>query len=276
MISIIVCSKHSSISLELSHNINETIGDVQYELIWIDNSQNKFSIFQAYNEGVRRSKGEYLCFMHEDVLFRSMAWGDAVIKMFGDKTVGMIGVIGTAYLGITSLYWWNNYSNKGRIIQGQTKKGKYVSYNDVRTCSGNNEVVAVDGLWICFCRDLFTKGYLCWDEINYSGFHFYDMDISLQVFTAGYKAKVADGILIEHMSKGRITNEYMDSLLIFHRKWNGILPIFTPSYMLPKKYNPELEVIKEYTELYKWYLKDEQILGMLPFRCLRKLFSLFK
>ncbi len=68
MISLIICSRKSDISNSLKENIERTIG-TDYELIVIDNSTNKYSIFSAYNEGVRRSKGDILCFMHEDILY---------------------------------------------------------------------------------------------------------------------------------------------------------------------------------------------------------------
>jgi len=51
MISIIICSRTASISDELTQNINQTIG-IPYELVIIDNSDNLYSIFSAYNEGV--------------------------------------------------------------------------------------------------------------------------------------------------------------------------------------------------------------------------------
>jgi len=68
MISLISCSRNSDISLKLKDNIAATIG-CDYELVFIDNSKNSYNIFQAYNEGVSRSKGDILCFMHDDVIF---------------------------------------------------------------------------------------------------------------------------------------------------------------------------------------------------------------
>jgi glycosyltransferase involved in cell wall biosynthesis len=70
MISIIICSRNLGIDPKLSTNITSTIG-CEYELIVIDNSQNKYSIFQAYNIGIEKSTSEIICFVHEDVLFHS-------------------------------------------------------------------------------------------------------------------------------------------------------------------------------------------------------------
>ena len=65
MISIIICSRTATISKKLSANIAETIS-CDYELVIVDNSENKYSIFNAYNIGIKRSKGKYLCFVHDD------------------------------------------------------------------------------------------------------------------------------------------------------------------------------------------------------------------
>lgn len=76
MISCIICSRSSKISEELEKNIVETIG-CDYELVVIDNSRNEYSIFSAYNKGVKRAKGNVLCFMHDDILYRTSNWGGA-------------------------------------------------------------------------------------------------------------------------------------------------------------------------------------------------------
>ena len=97
MISLIICSRQPDIPQSLKENIAETIG-VEYELVVIDNSKNQYSIFQAYNEGVRRAKLSYLCFMHDDILYHSPDWGKKVVEHFEDKRVGAIGVVGSHYM----------------------------------------------------------------------------------------------------------------------------------------------------------------------------------
>lgn len=46
MISIIICSRYSSLSQELQSNIHATIGACEYELVHIDNSENKYNILK--------------------------------------------------------------------------------------------------------------------------------------------------------------------------------------------------------------------------------------
>ena len=100
MISLIICSRSSDIDVALKENIKNTIG-TDYELVIIDNSNNDYSIFSAYNEGVRRAKGDILCFMHEDILYRTEDWGKKIIAHFEDKSIGLIGFAGTHFLPST-------------------------------------------------------------------------------------------------------------------------------------------------------------------------------
>lgn len=88
MISIIICSRKNYISSKLLQNINDTIGTL-YELITIDNSSNKYSIFSAYNLGVKQAKYPFLCFMHDDILFNTESWGRKVINHFNNSKIGI-------------------------------------------------------------------------------------------------------------------------------------------------------------------------------------------
>lgn len=81
MISIAICSRTPDILAELRQNITETIG-CDFEWVVVDNSQNQYNIFQAYNEGVRRAKGDVLCFCHDDVKFLSTEWGKQTQSYF--------------------------------------------------------------------------------------------------------------------------------------------------------------------------------------------------
>ena len=110
MLSIIVCSRSSQLPYYFLQNISETIG-ADYEIVAIDNSSKTYSIFSAYNEGVRRSIGEYLCFVHEDVTFCTNEWGKIVSGKLSDQTIGIIGVVGSDYMPKCPTGWWMTSTN---------------------------------------------------------------------------------------------------------------------------------------------------------------------
>ena len=226
MISIIICSRKPDIPDNLRENIKDTIGS-DYELIVIDNSQNKYSIFSAYNEALKIASGDVLCFMHEDIFFHTKNWGREVENYFNIyPNAGMVGVVGTHYLTNLPAAWWDTEIRSGQLLQGTTNNGEYriigldawLDYNKTPT-----EVVSVDGLWMCFQRKVFSL--IRWDDSLFSGFHGYDTDISLQVWNAGYEVHIFWGVLIEHKSIGVTGVDFINSLDLLYKKWKHNLPL---------------------------------------------------
>lgn len=227
MISLIICSRYHDIAQTLKDNISETIG-VDYELIVIDNSENKYSIFSAYNEGIRRAKGDLLCFMHEDILYHTNKWGEKLINHFNsDSTIGLIGVVGTHFLPKTPSYWCDTEYASGTLIQGYNEEDIYktinVKHDNFLKDSNIIDAVAVDGFWFSIKRNLFDK--IKFDEKLFKGFHFYEMDICMQVLTAGFSVKIIMDIEIEHFSYGNGDKIFDKARTVFFRKWKKKLPI---------------------------------------------------
>ncbi|RZL34369.1 MAG: glycosyltransferase, partial [Pedobacter sp.] len=96
LISIIICSRTTTISDKQKNNIAATVG-FEHEIIAIDNSKNELSIFEAYNIGILKSKGDIFCFMHDDIFFHTQDWGKNVYHHFSNDQVGAIGVAGSPY-----------------------------------------------------------------------------------------------------------------------------------------------------------------------------------
>jgi Glycosyltransferase like family len=116
MLSIIICSRNRTLSQELINNINDSIG-VDYEIISVDNSENKYSIFEAYNLGITKSKYPYLCFIHEDVFFHSNNWGVNVVAHLQDKKTGILGIAGGDLVTKVPASWATLISPSQNIIK---------------------------------------------------------------------------------------------------------------------------------------------------------------
>ena len=58
------------------------------------------------------SKGEYLCFMHDDIFIHTKNWGLELLKTFeSDNEIGLIGVAGSKIKTKMPSGWWNCDSN---------------------------------------------------------------------------------------------------------------------------------------------------------------------
>ena len=227
MISCIICSRKPDIPAELKENIASTIG-CEYEVVVIDNSKNEYSIFSAYNEGVRRAKGDILCFMHEDILYHTEGWGEKVSKLLEDSTIGLLGVGGAHMLPSAPMYWSATpfiseyFHNSDHGIIDYCIQETYMK-------NGLADVVVVDGLCMFVRSEMFLR--IRFDAESFSDFHAYDIDICMQVQKIGLRVCVSNVLLVEHawsemsMRNQSYVNRFEKSLDIFYQKWKDMLPI---------------------------------------------------
>ena len=222
MISIIVCSKSATIPEPLVHNIQATIGSVEYEIVVIDNSHGQYGLCEAYNLGVARARYPYLCFMHTDIVFHTPNWGKMALEAMEDQEIGMVGVQGCCYFDQSTSYWCRSGFRKAHIVQ--RKGNDYVRvYEEDTPCS--NDVVALDGLWLFTRKELFERVH--WDSETFPLFHMYDHDMCMQMLQLGLKLRILPDLWIEHDSWGNYDEQFFAQVGDFHKKWDEYLPVAT-------------------------------------------------
>lgn len=223
MISIIICSRKKEIDIDLFENIRSTVG-CKYELIIIDNSENTYSIFEAYNVGIERSIGEYLCFIHDDILFHTDGWGPVIEQIFNSNlTIGLIGIAGAKIKTKMPSAWWDceNTHKRMRLVQHFTNEATRdweIGWVDSRL----EEVVAVDGVFMVAKK----MDHIKFNE-DIKGFHNYDLNLSFEYLQKGFKVVVTKDILIEHFSIGKLDESWYNSTTEIHEIYKKILPLTT-------------------------------------------------
>lgn len=234
MISLIVCSLSPFLNAALLDNIRETIG-IPYEVIPVDNSGGRYSIFEAYNYGASQAKYELLCFMHEDILFHTKGWGKIAAGKLANSHVGVIGVAGAVYKSASPSPWWisdledQTAYQRFNILQHFAtgiKKQQARAPGEGKGADGEeglwDAVVVLDGVWLCCRKEIWLD--TPFDSQKYKGFHFYDLDFSLAVHTRGFRNFVSQEILLEHFSAGNMDENWIRGAEIFHKKWRKTLP----------------------------------------------------
>lgn len=221
MISIIICSRTKTINSALYKNIKSTIS-CPHELVPIDNSENKYSIFEAYNEGIDRSKGDYLCFIHDDIIIHTKDWGNIIHRILDENSqIGLIGVGGAKIKTKMPSTWWDCPLDQAAVYTIQHYRHKEKIKKDFGFDNKRyTEVVVIDGVFMAMRRD---KRIRFNDEMR--GFHNYDLNISFEFKKHGYKIVVTNEILIEHFSTGTINEEWVDSTYKIHHLYKNILPL---------------------------------------------------
>lgn len=281
MISIIICNRLNAISPELKHNIKDTIGS-EYEIVCINNANRHYNIFQAYNEGVQRAKGDILCFSHDDVTFLNNNWSKKVEDMFAsDPSLEALGVAGGHFMPNCPSSWWNSEISSMHVYT-LTPNGEIdeAIHNDYAKGYKTIEVASIDGLWMCIRRKLFDKE-IRFDDKTFSGFHCYDADICMQILKAGYAIKVAFDIDILHRGKGKLNAQYYHDIELWHEKWKDYLPVVRGVQMSKKEmeihqhyscllYNQRKEAVELYTRLHSPEYRIGHFL-LKPFRFIKRI-----
>jgi hypothetical protein len=239
MLSLIICSRDINVLAAVSKNVAETIG-VPYEIIAVDNSKSQYTIFQAYNAGIEQSKHEFLCFMHEDISFKTVDWGKVVIEAFkNNSALGVLGVAGSSYKTFMPSGWIAAYAEKGvyvNLLQSFKDKRKDLhAYANPRkeSCA---KVISVDGVWFCTRKSIAEK--IRFDDSTFKGFHCYDVDFSLNVGLQ-HEVAVTFDILINHFSEGSFDKDWATETIKLHKKWKLHLPL--AAEQLSEEVRAELE-----------------------------------
>lgn len=226
MISIIICSRKKSIPTNLAENIAATIG-CEYEMINIDNSENSFSIFEAYNLGIEKSSGEFLCFMHDDILIHTNGWGNTVTNIFeNEKNAALLGVAGAKIKSSMPSGWWNVPKELKEINIIQHKENQKTEKWDFGFKSGTiSEVAAIDGVFMVLRKNAGLSF-----NTALKGFHNYDLNISIVCKMKGFKILVTNQILLEHFSNGNINDSWYESTLKLHEIYKKALPLIASDF----------------------------------------------
>lgn len=228
MISVIVSSVNDVLFELFRKNLNETIG-VAYELIRIEN-KGQMGICAAYNLGARKAQYPYLVFAHEDIRLHTNDWGKRLLALFGrHEHIGLAGAVGSEYKPAVYSGWL--YPGAKHFMQGymiQSDKGK----NPVRFTGDFKsddtiawkQVACVDGFFMATKKSVFLQH--PFDEQLLQKFHGYDVDFSLQV-NQTHQVVVSNVVLVEHLSHGQLSFEWIDEIIKLHQKWQSQLPFFT-------------------------------------------------
>jgi hypothetical protein len=235
MISVVICSINEQLFKQVSESIHQTIG-IQFEIIQVK----KASISAAYNEGASNAKYPFLCFVHEDVIFKSVDWGKQLIYFFEqNENAGIVGVAGSKYKSLTPSIWaqglyktdyynilqFNPETKKSVLQQHHHHQDENIRYFEVKT---------LDGVFLFTTHKIWESN--LFDEKIFNHFHGYDLDFCIQVGKT-LKLYVTLEVLIEHFSTGTLNKDWVLASVELSKKWADILPLGD----LPRGQSREIE-----------------------------------
>lgn len=223
MISFITCSIND-IQFSLFEKSIETTVGIDYEVIKIENSISNYALSTAYNIGAEKAKFPFLCFVHEDVIFKSDEWGPKLISFFeNNPQAGLVGIAGSTVKTLTPSIWANGLYNTDYYNLIQYYKNDNVSAH-LQFKEGPEdykEVKTLDGVFLFTKKDIWKQHQF--DE-NLSKFHCYDLDLCFQIGQK-FNIYVSYDVLLEHYSTGSLSKEWAEASIRLSEKWAHILPL---------------------------------------------------
>lgn len=206
-----------------------TAGKVDLHIHCIEN-KGKYSLTQAYNLGWqeinRLGRGDgAIVFCHNDILFRTMGWGEIVIQILRGSGYSIIGVAGATELNSHGCWWMDETG----IVKNDTKMVGRVWHTDgmqdwesiyTEKIGGVKATVMIDGLFMAIDG---SAGLTPFDE-SFKGFHFYDVSFSFENYLEGFNVGVTDRISILHKSVGRTNQSWENNKIQFAEKYKDELP----------------------------------------------------
>lgn len=226
MFTIIVCSVKPEAAEALRANVEATVG-VPFEFAAFDNREAHRGICSIYNECARKARYDMLCFVHEDVEFRTQGWGEIIARKLREPDCGVIGFAGSISklspaMGFGSLREHTRFN----YYQG-TPSGKVERKRINPDGLDFSPVICLDGMCMIVRRDVWERS--PFDEELLKGFHAYDIDFTTAVACNGYRNYVCNEAAVYHASLGNFSREWYENAKLCNEKWKSHLPMFVPN-----------------------------------------------
>ncbi len=180
-ISFIYCVNNDMLyqnSIDFISQLNIPIG-YNIEVIQIKGAQ---SISSGYNEGMKKARGKYKVYLHQDVYIINQNFIKDIIEIFENNNIGIIGCAGSKDIP-DNLVWWESKSLFGKVYEIRNSNMKLLYFNN--PTNKYEEVSLLDGFI------LITQYDIPWREDIFDGWHFYDISQSLEFKKQNKKVVVA-------------------------------------------------------------------------------------
>lgn len=151
------------------------------EVVTIENAK---SMAAGYNEAMDKTDAMYKVYLHQDVHILNPNFIEDALNVFRHHPeVGLLGMIGAAYLPPSGM-WWESIDNYGQVYGSHSGTMELLAFGNCASGRDYQPVTAVDGLLIM------TQVDIRWREDLFQGWHYYDMSQCMEFIRAGYEVGV--------------------------------------------------------------------------------------
>lgn len=146
--------------------------------------RNATSMCSGYNHALKLTEAKYKVYIHQDVFICNKHFIEDILRIFENHNIGCIGLAGASKLPKSGV-WWRCDTRCGKVIH----ENEYEECNKLDFGYINGEykkVEALDGFM------LVTQYDVAWREDLFTGWHFYDISMCMEMKKKGYDVVVAN------------------------------------------------------------------------------------
>lgn len=200
-------------------HIKSSCGVKNLQILAYEND-NKFSLTELYNKGLEESINDIIVFCHDDLIFETPYWGKKLLKHFNrNPDYGIIGIAGTNTL--VNGCWWQIREKMHGIVGHSNGLSKWINHYSKPQGNKIKPMVVLDGLFFAVDRNKIKHRF----DLDFKGFHFYDLSFFIPNFLSGVKIGLITDILVTHLSIGRTNQSWLDNKKMLENKYKENFPI---------------------------------------------------
>lgn len=180
-IDFIICTNDAQALQECKYYISRLEVPAGY-MVGVIDICDAVSMTSGYNRAIELSDAKYKVYMHQDVLIINKYFIHALLGIFRNKTIGMIGMVGSRKLPSNAIMWCDH--RVGSLIFNSYHQGTTLARFDDGKGNEIYSVEAIDGFM------MITQYDIKWRDDIFDGWDFYDVSQSNEFRNAGYKVVV--------------------------------------------------------------------------------------
>lgn len=182
-IAFIMCVNNDELYDEVLLYLSDLIVPNGYAIEIID-VRGATSMCSGYNRALKSTDAKYKIYIHQDTYIYNKEFIRDILRIFENDDIGCIGLVGCMLLPKSGI-WWRSNSKRGKvIIEKEFEECNVLDYGIINGLYENVE--AVDGFLLA------TQYDIEWREDIFTGWHFYDISMCMEMKRHGYEVVVAN------------------------------------------------------------------------------------
>lgn len=146
--------------------------------------RNSTSMCNGYNSALKATNAKYKVYIHQDVFICNKNFIEEVLRIFDNQNIGCIGLAGASKLPESGI-WWRCDTRCGKVIhENEYEECNKLDFGQIN--GAYKKVEALDGFM------LVTQYDVSWREDLFTGWHFYDISMCMEMKKRGYDVVVAN------------------------------------------------------------------------------------